>query len=285
MPVILPDLKSLKKLQRQTRVKKGRAVRPPPKSEADLKRRLAEMWKKVLLPATDYIKELIASNASPAAIAEAIEQMLRKANSEYAIYANDISDKWKMSLDRETRQMTTSSLKAALGIDVTTILETPEIKDALAIGGMEAANLIKSIPGEHLGKVAQAVADNFAGVQDMPLTKKIQEIGGVTERRARIIARDQTSKMTGNLNRVRQQSIGIEEYVWKTAKDNRVVGNPNGVSPTGNRRHMDHWKREGKTYRWDSPPPDGHPGQAIMCRCYASPIIDPVKVAEMARES
>ena len=308
MPIILPDLKSLKKLQRQTRTKRGRAVKPPPKSEAELKRRLNDLWKKILFPATEQIKALIARGASAGEIAETIEQMLRGANAAYAQIAPDISDKWKLSLDKETRRATQSSLKAALGVDVQYILDEPvmvngqmqTVEDALAIGSAQAASLIKTIPGEHLGKVARAVADNFAGRQDMPLLKKIQQIGGVTERRARIIARDQTAKMTADVVRIRAQSIGCDEYIWRTSRDNRVVGNPTGISPEGSKGHHDHWVMEGRHCKYSDPTvwstdgktwsarpakaPKTGPGVEILCRCYGESVIDPVKIAEMARE-
>ena len=100
--------------------------------------------------------------------------------------------------------------------------------------------------------------------------------------RARLIARDQTSKMNVAINMARQTSIGIEEYIWRTAKDRRVVGTPGGLWPEGNAMHGNHYKREGKTYRWDNPPHDGHPGWPINCRCYPEPVLDPDKLRSAA---
>jgi SPP1 gp7 family putative phage head morphogenesis protein len=39
-----------------------------------------------------------------------------------------------------------------------------------------------------------------------------------------------------------------------------------------NRVRHDHQDREGRQYRWASPPPDGPPGMPINCRCYAEPV-------------
>ena len=330
MPLILPTLKDIKKLARQTRIKRGRPIKSPPKSEAELRHKLSEMWNKILFPATERIKQLIKDNASAAIIAENIEEMLRTANGEYARFAPHIAAQWKMSLDRETRRATNASLKAALGIDVQYILDEPiivgtvkgelrsfitqaaaeeadaknigqqTVEDAMSVGALQCAGLIKTIPAEHLGRVAKAVADNFAGRQTEPLLKTIQKLGGITEKRARMIARDQTASMTANVNRIRQQSIGINEYIWRGARDNREVGNPNGVSPVGSKGHHDHWMMEGMhcLYSdntvwskdgkvWEKRPakaPQVGPGVEILCRCNASPVIDPVKIAEMARE-
>jgi uncharacterized protein with gpF-like domain len=242
--------------------------------------------------------------------------MLRTANASYAMMSRSILDKWKLSMDQETRAALNKSLKLSLGVDISATLDTPvimaelngvlrpfssaasaeasgavnirtlSIDETLGIGGLEAANLIKTIPGEYLGRVAQAVGDNFAGrplPEGRSLLQQVQHLGGVSYRRAKLISRDQTSKMTGLLQATRQQSIGIEEYIWRTSRDQRVVGNPMGLSPTGNSKHMDHFHREGKKFRWDDPPPDGPPGYAIQCRCRAEPIIDPKRIAELAR--
>ena len=70
-----------------------------------------------------------------------------------------------------------------------------------------------------------------------------------------------------------QGYAGVTSYVWRTMKDNRVVGNPNGLYPVGSPDHMDHWHRDGKTFEWSNPPADGHPGQAYGCRCHALPLM------------
>ena len=96
---------------------------------------------------------------------------------------------------------------------------------------------------------------------------------GVSATNAKRIARDQTNKTIGDLTKVRHEQAGVTEYIWRTAEDERVVGEPGGLYPTGNSRHMNHAERDGKRFRWDNPPPDGHPGQAIQCRCVAQAVI------------
>lgn len=262
-------------------------IKSPLKAQQEFARKATELWTRVLFPATERIKQLIKDDAPLARIAEEIERTLRWATDEYATYSTGVVDRWRMSVDEITRGQMNAALRRAIGLDITTVLDSPEIKEVMAIGGMEAANLIKSIPGQHLGKIAQAVADNFAGrplPEGRSLLQQIQVIGKVSKKRAKLIARDQTSKLTGLLNEVRQTSIGIDEYIWRTSEDERVVGNPSGIYPDGNKTHGDHYHRNGKKFRWDTPPADGHPGSAIQCRCYAQPIIDPRKIAELARD-
>jgi SPP1 gp7 family putative phage head morphogenesis protein len=57
------------------------------------------------------------------------------------------------------------------------------------------------------------------------------------ETRARLIARDQIGKFNGELTRVRQESIGIKEYIWHTVLDERVRDS--------------HASLEGMLCRWD----------------------------------
>ena len=93
------------------------------------------------------------------------------------------------------------------------------------------------------------------------MIKQIQKIGRNTTKRAKLIARDQSSKLNSALNQQRQQNFGVEEYVWRTSGDERVRDN--------------HRSKNGKTFRWDDPPKDtGHPGQDVQCRCVAQPIIN-----------
>jgi len=61
-----------------------------------------------------------------------------------------------------------------------------------------------------------------------------------------------TSKLNSSLNQQRSQNLGVEEYVWRTAGDERVRDS--------------HKSENGKTFGWDDPPKDtGHPGQDIQC--------------------
>lgn len=279
MPLIPSDKELQKLLKRKPR--RGKPVKVNRQQEVRLRRAVSGLWKDVLLPATERIKELVRQGTSASVIAQAIEDALLQAQLHYGRQVNGIIDRWVAGVDREVQNALHRTMYDALGVDVAGMLAQPDVKDMLDLAGTQAAMLIKTIPQQYLGKVAEAVADNFAG-RDLPegrsLLQQIQHIGGVSYRRAKVIARDQTSKLTASLNEHRQSAVGIEEYVWRTVKDERVVGRPGGVSPVGNPKHMDHYHREGKTFRWDNPPSDGHPGYPIQCRCWAEPVIDPKKI-------
>lgn len=144
--------------------------------------------------------------------------------------------------------------REAMGVDLSEIVSEEKLNRVLRLKTEENVALIKSIPEEYLARVERAVYQHV--IQGQPgqktLARKIHEIGEVSERRAKFIARDQTAKLVSALNRERNIAIGIEQYVWRTSKDERV--------------RPSHRRKEGKTFRWDDPPEDtGHPGQDFNC--------------------
>lgn len=177
--------------------------------------------------------------------------------------------------------------RQSFGIDVLGLIQDVPTKRLLNDKIVQNINLITRMQRDQLDGIKSAVLDNFQGVdfsEGRSLIDQIMHIGGVSESRARLIARDQTSKLNGTLNQVRQTGLGIQEYRWMTSRDERVVGTPGGLYPRGTRRHNDHFERHRVIFRWDSPPPDGHPGTPINDRCRANPIIDVKQIANLKRQ-
>jgi SPP1 gp7 family putative phage head morphogenesis protein len=115
------------------------------------------------------------------------------------------------------------------------------------------------------------------GVRVEEIRDRIQARMNVVRSRAELIARDQTLKLYGQIQEERQTQAGIEEYTWSTSLDERVRGNPSGIYP---KSHGNHWKLEGRTFRWDDPPVvdektgrKEHPGGDFQCRCAAIPVL------------
>lgn len=155
-----------------------------------------------------------------------------------------------------------AAIKASLSIDISPVLnQSGPILDAMKAATKANIELITSIPDQYFDKLGEAVSKNMeAGMRFEDLAKEVERIGDVTESRAKLIARDQTSKMNGAFNQARQTSLGIEKYIWQTSGDERV--------------RDDHAKNDGETFRWDKAPLTGHPGEDINCRCVAIPVFD-----------
>lgn len=162
---------------------------------------------------------------------------------------------------------TTRETKRVLTIDPR---EDPRVDMQLRQWGQINTNLIESgikgpIDGVRLrsllSDVEHTVREAHAnGTRVEVLAHQLQERFGVSDSRAALIARDQTLKLNGQLNRSKQQANGVTHYVWRTSRDERV--------------RKSHQKLEGTRQSWDVPPPEtGHPGESVQCRCTASPVI------------
>jgi SPP1 gp7 family putative phage head morphogenesis protein len=154
----------------------------------------------------------------------------------------------KAELSRQTSEV--------LGIDI--LQGEPWLAEMIEEFTGENVKLITSIPAQYLDQVEQLVgAAALSGTRPETLAKDIGERFGVAESRAILIARDQVSKFAGQTNRVRQQSLGITGYIWRSSGDERT--------------RASHAANDGKSFQWSKPPRTGHPGQDYQCRCTAEP--------------
>lgn len=149
---------------------------------------------------------------------------------------------------------------SVFGIDI--FIDQPWLQDQLKLFASQNAQLIRSLPAQELEQVAGIIERGLQeGARFTSITQSLQERYSITKRRAKLIARDQTSKLNASLTKLRQQELGVDEYEWQTAGDERV--------------RPSHKAHDGKRFKWDKPPADtGHPGTDINCRCVAVPVLD-----------
>lgn len=147
----------------------------------------------------------------------------------------------------------------------------PFLTDQLKLFASQNAQYIRSMPVQELERVSDIVQRGLQeGKRFTDVAKEIQKSFGITDRKARLIARDQTAKLNGSLTKLRQQEIGVELYTWQTSGDERVRDS--------------HRVMDGKTCKWSDPTvylKDGkwvkrptsathnHPLVDINCRCAA----------------
>lgn len=180
-------------------------------------------------------------------------------------------------LDLYEKRQITRQWKAVVGVD-------PIFTDRAVRGIMQEFSfvnlrLIKDVPDKLLRQVQHELVDAVReGERASEFQKIVRERLHVAESRARLIARDQIAAMNGALTEVRQRDLGITRYEWSTSEDERVVGTPGGLYPeaTNPEMHGNHYERDGQIFEWANPPPDGHPGRPIQCRCVAIPVIEDV---------
>jgi len=166
------------------------------------------------------------------------------------------------------------SIKSVMGINAAQY--EPWLQDQLLSFGKENVGLIKSIKDKSLSTIeSNAQRAIRSGLRHEAIAQQIEDEFNTTKARARLIARDQVSKLNGQLTQLRQNDIGIKEYIWRTSGDERV--------------RASHAIMDGKRCRWDDPTVyfDGkawvprpssavqeHPGQDYQCRCWAEPVFD-----------
>lgn len=161
-------------------------------------------------------------------------------------------------------------ISSRLGYRVDVYRSEPWLADLQANWVARNAALIKTIPQQYMAQVEALIRDAaLKGLQPAELKKQIMELTGVSERRAKVIARDQMAKANAELTKYRQEDLGITEYTWLTSRDERVRGTPGGRYASA---RPSHYAREGGRFSWAKPPEGGHPGMAILCRCVALPV-------------
>ena len=155
------------------------------------------------------------------------------------------------------KERTEASFRAAFGVDVSPMLSEFGMRPLMQEKLAENVALIKSIPE----KLQEQVLDQFTKVFDKKgfdqeaLLEMLDRRFSVAGSRAKLIARDQTSKTIGAMTKARQGQMGIDRYIWSTASDERV--------------RPDHEILNNQVFLWSAPPEVGHPGEDIQCRCVA----------------
>ena len=183
--------------------------------------------------------------------------------------ADEISSNFVRTADRVNRERFNNDLRR-FGIDI--FGDAPELLDYVEASIYDNTRLIMSIPDQYLTQVESIVVTNVrAGGRPASIERALRDQFGVTESRARLIARDQTAKVSGDLASKRQQSSGFEYFQWVDSDDERVRD-----------RHEDIANRVTAygpgIYRWDNPPLSDRgtpiiPGQDFQCRCFARPVL------------
>ena len=154
------------------------------------------------------------------------------------------------------------TFRTALKVDIRPYLSSPGVRADMTQRIAENVALIKTIPlrlHADLRVFLERALVSEPFDQEL-LTKVIRKTYRSSGYNLRRIVRDQTNKTIGQLTHLRQQQVGIQSYQWLTSQDERV--------------RPSHVRNSGLIFDWAKPPPDtGSPGQDVLCRCSAIPIV------------
>jgi len=190
---------------------------------------------------------------------------LRWSSPQFQALANDVAGRFVTSANNSNRRRTERDMGIDIFSDSTTI--TNYVQASIA----DNVRLIQSIPDQYLTQVESIVMTNIrSGGRPSSIAKSLQRQFGGTERRAKMIASDQTAKVKGQRNAKRQQDAGFPYFEWDDSDDERVRDRHAYLS--------EHVTQYGKgVYRWDNPPLSDKgvpiiPGEDYQCRCIGRPV-------------
>lgn len=126
---------------------------------------------------------------------------------------------------------------------------------------------IRDWADEQIYRLREKVDDNVTkGFRADALLDTIMAEYGVTENKARFLAKQETSLLVSKYRKERYTEMGLNEYMWSTSHDDRV--------------RTSHKDLDKKRFSWDSPPvvdPNtgrrANPGEDFGCRCVAVPVL------------
>ena len=258
---------SLNQKHRKERKKRVSPIRTPKSAEVRYRNKLQGLSRKLRRDISTQIIPLLRTLQPEYvndAYARTLEETFNRLRASYANIdqnARIVSESFTSHTEQQNKQRFYKAMENAIGVNLQSIVQGEQLEDILVATTRENVSLIRSIPEEYFKKIETIVfTGTTQGSTAGSMIEQIQHVGKVTENRARLIARDQSSKLNSALTQQRSQNLGVEEYVWRTSGDERV--------------REAHRGKNGKVFRWDDPPKDtGHPGQDIQCRCVAQPII------------
>lgn len=173
------------------------------------------------------------------------------------------------SADRASKAATYSSLKELSGgLSIKTDVLSAAAKETLKASVVENVALIKSIPSQYFDQITQATMRSITSGKGLAeLQPQIKKYEGITERRADLIATDQTRKAYSAMNRDRMAAVGITKAEW--------IHSGGGSHPRETHVALDGTIYDVKKGAYD--PAVGEwiqPGFLINCRCSSRPVIE-----------
>lgn len=154
------------------------------------------------------------------------------------------------------------------GFDIPLTL-TPAQRTIMDVKVADNVALIRSIPEEYFTKITGDVSRGFLAGRDLEtIASGLRKTGESTVKRAALIARDQSNKLTAQMNSARQRELGITYAYWKH-------------STAGKEPRVTHLRASREKWIFDTQVGIDFgdafgvvlPGVAINCRCGSRSII------------
>ena len=219
----------------------------------------------------DQAAPSLAQDAGPKREADKLFGELRKLRDRWTDYFDQLAKRLAGAavdeLYKSNKAAWQGKLKGA-GFDVRLQL-TPAQRTLLDAKVHENVALIRSVAEQFHTDVEGIVTRSFVAGRDLhTMAAELKARGGVTTRRAALIARDQSNKLTAQMNAARQAELGINWAIWKHSSAGKEprhthvrAGREEWIFDT--QKGIDFGDAFGQVL----------PGVAINCRCVSRSII------------
>lgn len=169
---------------------------------------------------------------------------------------------WSLRQERWQRRKWAGQVLTATGIEIDTMLSLGDVSETVEAFVARNVALMKDVSAQAQGRISEIVFRNFTEIRPVrEVAKELREGVGMSKRRARNIAQDQTSKLSAALDQARQEQAGGEKFKWTHSRK---------LHP-----RKEHQARDGKVYEWTDPAiVDDKPGYAPFCGCRAAFVLD-----------
>jgi SPP1 gp7 family putative phage head morphogenesis protein len=183
---------------------------------------------------------------------------VRKVTGDAEDMANNVNNRNSQIFDMQVKQV----------IGVSPFRSEPWLQSTLSNSVSQNVSLITTLHEDYFKDVEFETLNGLErGLSTRDIAKRIQKKTGASRNRAKLIARDQVSKLNSSLASRRASDLGVKRFRWSTSADERVRASHRALN------------NKIFTYK-DGATVDGEnnvlPGQPINCRCVAVPIISSI---------
>jgi SPP1 gp7 family putative phage head morphogenesis protein len=196
------------------------------------------------------------------------EEWEKRFNDEAQFLAEWFANQSQEYVTRNLQSQMRKSKLTNVGFDLKFKYHSEREKDVFKAIVAENVNLIKSIASQHLTQVEGVVLRGIETGHDLSrVSESLEKTFGVTERRANMIARDQTNKATSNLTRTRLLDYGVTKGKWMHTSSGKTYRDS-------------HVQMDGEIYDIEQGCYDEdygdyvQPAELVNCHCVCIPVID-----------
>lgn len=253
---------------KNNRPKTARAVKANPGIRVWYRKQIESLVDRLRDSISWWIPAAYKKGANAILLQKAIDELRDQWTATFNDRADWIASRFLKRVDSTSRNAIKRSL-AEVGFNVDWSKDKT-VNNVLNSVKQTQVDLIKTIPQEALDRVSGIVQRGVQDGRDIHYIQKELEHGfGITKRRAKTIAIDQTQKATSAINRARYIQAGIKEAVWV-----HVAGRKTS-RPTHVAMHNKTFKLDGQDAgMYDSAVKERvMPGQLINCRCSCRAIL------------